>query len=515
MANKIGSSYSRYDQLSRRQQQQLNNQHEHNHLQQQSQLYGYYHRQREHQQNQHSSTSAISATSTTATSTTATIYVCSRHTLNIHCPHNDDQLVFISATLGLNNSEVAIYCGVKYNFNCDTDIHFRLNGLCSGNSFCQLPVSEKLFGNACGLHEFMLLQYRCFQKKEIINICHGEQLLKSSTSSSSSLSSSSSSSPSISSSSSLTSPPYLELSKNSYFILTTKPDLKSIMGETETFRSSLSSSSSSFFSSSVSSFLLESPSSSSSSNLLLPQPFQSSSSSSSSLASSPQRKHRDVKTTSDHKNENFRSSTKLSTNHISHNPNHLNNNINNNLNNNNHNHNNNHKNNNHNNNNHNNKSSRSNSNKNILNLNNDNILAAIISPNYPSKYTRDSHCTRTISLNPWQYIQITVPDFELDVKRSGKCFDVVEVRTSKDVLFSECGPLGKQIVLVPDFRAEVTMVTAETTMASRGFVMFYEGVSLHKFHSSSFFVRQPFLSHFPILWYLIIMHLTSLARVGR
>ena len=44
----------------------------------------------------------------------------------------------------------------------------------------------------------------------------------------------------------------------------------------------------------------------------------------------------------------------------------------------------------------------------------------ISSPNYPDKYFRHADCRWTLAVRRWQTIRITLFDFELDVKRSGR-----------------------------------------------------------------------------------------------
>jgi len=51
----------------------------------------------------------------------------------------------------------------------------------------------------------------------------------------------------------------------------------------------------------------------------------------------------------------------------------------------------------------------------------------ITSPNYPSKYYMDADCRWMLYVQEQQSIRITLFDFELDVKRGGRCYDFLEV----------------------------------------------------------------------------------------
>lgn len=51
----------------------------------------------------------------------------------------------------------------------------------------------------------------------------------------------------------------------------------------------------------------------------------------------------------------------------------------------------------------------------------------IASPNYPAKYAVDADCSWHVTVQQRQTIVFTLIDFELDVKREGRCQDYVEV----------------------------------------------------------------------------------------
>ena len=49
------------------------------------------------------------------------------------------------------------------------------------------------------------------------------------------------------------------------------------------------------------------------------------------------------------------------------------------------------------------------------------------SPNYPDKYYMDAECRWRVRVQPRQTIQFTIFDFELDIKRAGRCSDYVQI----------------------------------------------------------------------------------------
>lgn len=86
----------------------------------------------------------------------------------------------------------------------------------------------------------------------------------------------------------------------------------------------------------------------------------------------------------------------------------------------------------------------------------------VASPNYPRKYFQDGECVWHVTVQRRQTIDIILYDFELSVKRNGRCYDFLEISTtssrasSGDViggvgdaggapvtLYRECGLQGK------------------------------------------------------------------------
>ena len=69
-------------------------------------------------------------------------------------------------------------------------------------------------------------------------------------------------------------------------------------------------------------------------------------------------------------------------------------------------------------------------------------------------------------------------DFELAVKLNGRCLDRLTIRsTDGGVKFEECGPIGKQILVMKDNLALMTLRTSQRSQAGRGFLLYYEGSS--------------------------------------
>ena len=100
----------------------------------------------------------------------------------------------------------------------------------------------------------------------------------------------------------------------------------------------------------------------------------------------------------------------------------------------------------------------------------------LASPNYPGKYFMDVECYWNVAVYKWQRLRLTMLDFELDVKRSGRCFDVVSIRINEDQLvFHDCGALGKQILDLDSSEATIILKTGRTSIMQRGFVIHFEG----------------------------------------
>jgi len=103
----------------------------------------------------------------------------------------------------------------------------------------------------------------------------------------------------------------------------------------------------------------------------------------------------------------------------------------------------------------------------------------ITSPNYPDKYYMDAECRWSVHVQRRQAIRITLLDFELDVKRGGRCYDYLEIASGDRTFFRDCGALGRQIVDVDTSCSHVTVTfrTGQTSLTQRGFLLHFEGSS--------------------------------------
>lgn len=112
----------------------------------------------------------------------------------------------------------------------------------------------------------------------------------------------------------------------------------------------------------------------------------------------------------------------------------------------------------------------------------------ITSPNYPEKYFMDAECQWILAVQSGQTIRITLFDFELDVKRGGRCFDFLEVSVAGRIYFRDCGALGKQVIDIEweeegeevdgdvgATEASVVFKTGQTSLTQRGFLLYFEG----------------------------------------
>ena len=101
----------------------------------------------------------------------------------------------------------------------------------------------------------------------------------------------------------------------------------------------------------------------------------------------------------------------------------------------------------------------------------------ITSPNYPDKYYMDAECRWSVHVQRRQAIRITLLDFELDVKRGGRCHDYLQIASGDRTFFRDCGALGRQIVDVDTSCSHVTVTfrTGQTSLTQRGFLLHFEG----------------------------------------
>jgi hypothetical protein len=125
----------------------------------------------------------------------------------------------------------------------------------------------------------------------------------------------------------------------------------------------------------------------------------------------------------------------------------------------------------------------------------------VSSPSYPDRYYSDADCRWTLVVQRLQTIRITVYDFELDIKRAGRCKDFLEINAGLSsfaaaattggsssngranngggdpatVYFRDCGALGRHTVDVEWNVATVRFVVDQSSLTQRGFFLYFEG----------------------------------------
>ena len=87
-------------------------------------------------------------------------------------------------------------------------------------------------------------------------------------------------------------------------------------------------------------------------------------------------------------------------------------------------------------------------------------------------------CSWSVHVQRRQAIRITLLDFELDVKRGGRCHDYLAIASADRTFFRDCGALGRQIVDVDTSCSHVivTFRTGQTSLTQRGFLLHFEGI---------------------------------------
>ena len=122
------------------------------------------------------------------------------------------------------------------------------------------------------------------------------------------------------------------------------------------------------------------------------------------------------------------------------------------------------------------------------------------SPNYPDKYYMDAECRWRVRVQPRQTIRFTIFDFELDIKRAGRCKDYVQISSASSSTswywpssssssssspapptthFRDCGALGRHTVEVNSSVADIRFVVDASSLTQRGFFIYFEGTQLN------------------------------------
>jgi len=116
------------------------------------------------------------------------------------------------------------------------------------------------------------------------------------------------------------------------------------------------------------------------------------------------------------------------------------------------------------------------------------------SPNYPDKYYMDAECRWRVRVQPRQTIRLTIFDFELDIKRAGRCKDFVQITSVSSsslstswfrpsssaplpttIHFKDCGALGRHTIKVNASVADIRFVVDASSLTQRGFFIYFEG----------------------------------------
>lgn len=99
----------------------------------------------------------------------------------------------------------------------------------------------------------------------------------------------------------------------------------------------------------------------------------------------------------------------------------------------------------------------------------------IASPNYPRKYYMNADCVWKLSVQKRQTIKLTIIDFELDVKKGGRCNDFMEIITGGGAkYFHDCGSLGKELIRIASDSAVIRFRTGMSSLTQRGFLVHFK-----------------------------------------
>ena len=74
-----------------------------------------------------------------------------------------------------------------------------------------------------------------------------------------------------------------------------------------------------------------------------------------------------------------------------------------------------------------------------------------------------------------QTIRLTLIDFELDIKKGGRCYDYMEIQGADQTYFSDCGSLGKEQFHIKSDSAVIRFNTGMSGLTHRGFLVHFEG----------------------------------------
>jgi len=92
-------------------------------------------------------------------------------------------------------------------------------------------------------------------------------------------------------------------------------------------------------------------------------------------------------------------------------------------------------------------------------------------PNYPDKYYLDADCHWRLSVQAKQIIRFTLFDFELDIRRAGKCKDFLEISSGRRSVIINPPPLScettppRLCVIFPVFNLRGCKICASSKFA--------------------------------------------------
>jgi hypothetical protein len=117
----------------------------------------------------------------------------------------------------------------------------------------------------------------------------------------------------------------------------------------------------------------------------------------------------------------------------------------------------------------------------------------IQSPNFPNKYQQGQECRWQINLDKGYRVNFTIYDFELDGRRSMRCFDFLAIMDNSEqkeprnaqgkTIFLDCGViLGRQISSTQGASQANIHFSSHAGTNNRGFLMQYTGKLCFNIH---------------------------------
>jgi len=103
----------------------------------------------------------------------------------------------------------------------------------------------------------------------------------------------------------------------------------------------------------------------------------------------------------------------------------------------------------------------------------------VANPGYPDGYYMFADCYWRLVTLQRQSLRVTILDFELDVRRAGRCHDRLDIHGPRRraatqtaiKYFSDCGALGKHVINVSSNEVVVRFFSGGSGPAQRGFLL--------------------------------------------